>query len=62
MLNNPGHIRALWCIDSESGREYLVDLDACKVIAERINGKLIDPTPEQPLPDVPNEGCYLDDI
>ena len=51
MIDNRGQIRAQWCIDSESGREFLIDLDACKILAERVNGKLIDPTPPQP-PDI----------
>jgi hypothetical protein len=47
-------IEALWCIDSESGREYLIDLKAHKIIAERVNGKIIDRNP--PAPDVESEG------
>ncbi len=38
-----GLICAIWCIDSESGKEYLMDLyNNCK-IAERVNGHIIDP-------------------
>lgn len=38
-----GLIRALWCIDSETGIQCLVDVDAHKIIARRINGKIVDP-------------------
>lgn len=54
-MQDKSHIRALWCWDSESGREYLIDLDKCAVIAERVNGRLVDPNP--PVLEVPNEGC-----
>lgn len=50
-----GQIRALWCFDSETGREYLIDLDKATIIAERVNGKIVDPNLSQP--EVPNEGC-----
>jgi hypothetical protein len=45
-MMNPGEIiRALWCRDSETGAEVLVDLDSNTVIARRVDGKIIDPTP-----------------
>lgn len=51
-MDKQGQIRAQWCFDSASGREYLIDLDACKVIAEKVNGRLVDPAfmtpPENP--------------
>ena len=53
----PGQIVAQWVIDSETSREYLIDLDKQRIIAERVNGKLVDPCPPQPPLDVPNEGC-----
>ncbi len=39
-----GLLRALWCVDSESGEEYLVDIDTNTVIAKRRNGKIVDPS------------------
>lgn len=48
-----GQILAQWCIDSETGREYLIDLNRSIVIAERVNGKLVDPSPPVP-PETPN--------
>lgn len=50
-----GQIRAQWCIDSETGREYLIDLDKSVILAERVNGKLV--ALESPQTEVPNEGC-----
>lgn len=38
-----GIIRAIWCVDSDTGEECLVDLYEHKVIAKRVNGKIIDP-------------------
>lgn len=38
-----GVIRAFWCVDSETGEERLIDIDENKIIAKRINGKIIDP-------------------
>lgn len=38
-----GLIQALWCIDSETGDECLVDIDEHKIIARRIKGKIVDP-------------------
>ncbi len=39
-----GILRALWCVDSETGEECLVDLDTHTVIAKRRNGKIVDPS------------------
>ncbi len=39
-----GLLRALWCVDSETGEEYLVDIDTNTVIAKRRDGKIIDPS------------------
>ena len=41
------YIRAQWCVDSESSREYLIDLDTNEIIAERIAGKIVDPEPNK---------------
>jgi len=42
-----GLICAIWCIDSNDGTEYLMDLhNNCK-IAKRINGKIMNPEEEQ---------------
>lgn len=43
-----GLIRALWCVDSETSREYLIDVDSKQILAERVNGKLIDPSEIKP--------------
>lgn len=40
----PGHIQALWCVDSETGIECLVDLITHEIIAKRIKGKIVDPS------------------
>ncbi len=40
-------IRALWCIDSISGREYLINLQTQEIIAERVNGRIVDPSPPE---------------
>jgi hypothetical protein len=40
-------IHALWCVDSESSREFLVDLDTSEIIAERVAGKIVDPEPNK---------------
>ena len=51
-------IEAVWCIDSRNGRQFLVDLKTHNILAERVDGKLIDPSLMAPLGgDVPNEGC-----
>ena len=42
-MNPEKVIRALWCRDSETGEEVLVDLDANKIIAKCIDGKIVDP-------------------
>ncbi len=36
-------IRAIWCKDSETSEECLVDLYESKIIAVRRNGKIVDP-------------------
>lgn len=38
-----GIIRALWCIDSDTSREYLINLDTQEIIAERVDGKIVNP-------------------
>ncbi len=38
-----GIIRAIWCVDSETGDECLVDLYEKTIIAKRIKGKIVDP-------------------
>ncbi len=42
--NDPEVITAIWAIDSETSREYLINLHTSEIIAERVNGKIIDPT------------------
>ncbi len=39
-----GILRALWCVDSETGEECLVDLDTNTIIAKRRDGKIVDPS------------------
>lgn len=38
-----GIIQAIWCIDSETSEECLVDLYTKQIIAKRVNGKIVDP-------------------
>ena len=38
-----GIIQAMWCRDSETGNECLVDVAENKVIARRVNGRIVDP-------------------
>lgn len=47
MPNPEGILRALWCIDSESGEELLIDLDKNCIIAKRVDGKIVNPEEEQ---------------
>lgn len=42
------HINALWCVDSETGIEYLIDLETNKKLLQRMNGKITE---------VPNNDC-----
>ena len=39
-----GILRALWCKDSETGEECLVDIDNHVIIAKRRDGKIVDPS------------------
>lgn len=41
--NDPEIITAMWCIDSETSEELLLDLKTSKVIAKRVNGQIVDP-------------------
>ena len=41
--NDPEVITAIWAKDSESSREYLIDLHTSDIIAERVDGKIVDP-------------------
>lgn len=41
--NDPTILSAMWCKDSETGEEILLDLKTSKVIAKRVDGKIIDP-------------------
>ncbi len=36
-------LRALWCTDSETGEECLIDLDTKTIIAKKRDGKIVDP-------------------
>lgn len=47
MFNPEGVLRALWCWDSETSEEMLIDLTTNCVIAKRINGKIVHPEEEQ---------------
>lgn len=38
-----GIIYAIWCIDSETSEELLVNMDTNQVIAKRVDGKIVDP-------------------
>lgn len=39
-------IRAIWCVDSETQEELLIDIDKNEVIAKRENGKILNPDDE----------------
>lgn len=43
MYTGMDYVRAMWCVDSETSREYLIDLDTQEIIAERVDGKIVDP-------------------
>lgn len=44
LLNpNIDAIRAIWCIDSETSEELLINLKTSEIIAKRVDGKIIDP-------------------
>ncbi len=38
------YIEALWCRDSETSEEYLINLRTSEIIAKRVNGKIVDPS------------------
>lgn len=38
-----GIISAKWCIDSETGVAYLIDLVSGDIVAKRVDGKIADP-------------------
>jgi hypothetical protein len=38
-----GIIRAVWCVDSESGIEYLINLRTNEILLKRVDGKLVEP-------------------
>ena len=42
--NDKEHVKALWCVDSESGREFLLELATGKKLLERINGQIVEVT------------------
>lgn len=44
----PGLIYAMWARDSETGDEYLMDLESHKPIAKRVNGMIVDPATNLP--------------
>jgi len=55
---NKQKIEAIWCIDAKTSRQFLVDLNTHNILAEKVDGKLIDPSLMAPLGDeIPNEGC-----
>ncbi len=39
-----GILRALWCVDSDTGDEVLIDIDTNTIVAKRRDGKIIDPS------------------
>lgn len=44
LRQNPGFIEAIWCIDSETSEECLINLRTKEIIAKRIDGKIVDPS------------------
>jgi len=46
MFNPEGILRALWCFDSETSEELLIDLDKNCIIAKRVDGKIVHPEEE----------------
>lgn len=53
--NDPDVISAIWAIDAESGREYLINLVTSEIIAERVDGKIIDPGASRIKTDTSNQ-------
>jgi len=43
LRKNPDLIEAMWCVDSETGQEMLINLRTNEVIAHRVQGRIIDP-------------------
>lgn len=43
LRKNPGIIEAMWCVDSETGQEMLINLLTNEIIAHRIEGRIVDP-------------------
>lgn len=43
LRQQPGYIEAIWCVDSETSEECLVNLRTNEIIAKRVDGKIIDP-------------------
>lgn len=38
-----GIIRCVWCVDSNDGRQLLINLRTNEIISERKDGRIIDP-------------------
>lgn len=43
MIQHDEIFRGVWCVNSETGEHVLVNLDTNKVIAKRVDGKIVDP-------------------
>lgn len=55
MISHENVFRGVWCRDSETSDEVLVDLDTNKIIAKRVAGKITDPDikPEESKTEAP---------
>ena len=40
---NADIIEAIWCVDSETSEECLINLRTKEIIAKRVGGKIVDP-------------------
>ncbi len=45
----PEYIEALWCFDSETSEEVLINLRTSEIIAKKCNGKIVDPSFPVPM-------------
>lgn len=41
--HNPDVIQALWCVDSETSEQVLINLRTNEIIAKRVDGRIVDP-------------------
>ncbi len=47
--HTPEYIEAIWCHDSETSEEVLINLRTGAIIAKKCNGKIVDPSFPVPM-------------